>query len=197
MVLKACLCVKHPEQSAAPRGSGGRARSEVSMSSPGCAGSPHLGGRWGQSWSRLSQSQDKLELLLWSMAVITLTEVEMGPKRLWQEAWGSCFSLIRDGHDGGFYLDVHCSQGLRACLVLHFCAGFTFSLVYVTWLEAGSGSEGLLPHYSAGFALISCGGLHPRANCTPPRCGQGPACWQWLPQSPSEAEAGTTLAPFP
>lgn len=40
MVLKACLCVKHPEQSAAPRGSGGRARSEVSMSSLGVLAAP-------------------------------------------------------------------------------------------------------------------------------------------------------------
>lgn len=83
------------------------------------------------------------------------------------------FSLICDCRDGGFYLGVHHSQGLRPCLVLHFCAGFTFSLVHVTWLEAGSGSEGLLPHYSAGFALISYGGLHPGANSTPPKCGQG------------------------
>ena len=93
------------------------------------------------------------------------------------------FSPICDGRDGGFYLGVHHSQGLRPCLVLHFCAGFTFSLVHVTWLEAGSGSEGLLPHYSAGFALISYGGLHPGANSTLPKCGQGGACWQWLPVS--------------
>ena len=63
---------------------------------------------------------------------------------------------------------------LKACL----CVGFTFSRVHVTWSEAGSGSEGLLPHCSAGFALIRYGGLHPGANSTPPKCGPGCACWQ-------------------
>lgn len=174
MVLKASLCVKHPEQSAAPSGSAGRAGSEVSMSSPWCAGSLHLGGRWGQSWSRLSQSQGQTGA---SPMINGCYHSDRGGDGAQEAVAGALrelsFSLICDCRDGGFYLGVHHSQGLRPCLVLHFCAGFTFSLVHVTWLEAGSGSEGLLPHYSAGFALISYGGLHPGANSTPPKCGQG------------------------
>lgn len=148
--------LKHPEQSVAPSGFGGRADLKWACLPRVCWQPPP---RWevrpeleplkpepGTNWSF---SYDQWLLSPWGgdgaqgAVAGALRELSFSP---------TC-----DGCDGGFYLGVHHSQGLRACSVLHFCAGFTFSQVHVTWSEVGSGSEGLLPHYSAGFALICYG----------------------------------------
>ena len=77
--------MEHPVQTLAHSGFGGRVGSETSMSSHRCAGSPTLvGGRAGVGAAR-ARARCKLELLLCSMAVITLSGAELGPKGLKQE----------------------------------------------------------------------------------------------------------------